>query len=524
MRGIVGLTLTGIGGFLVAFALLMYFYIAPAVVRFPLNELSRTTFTGHDISWFDFNELTELTGVNAKATQSIYGDVEAGSRSTAVWNEFTSVQDVSNSQTITYTTRRSAFNRRTGVLVNCCGSYVGTNAKVRQSGQGYVWPIGTQDKTYEVFDPITLRPEAYRYAGTRTILGMLADEFVERVGNQKFGTETVPGFLVGASSNEVTVPEYVTETNTVWVDPVSGIPLYSIQSQTQSLQYAGSTQLVLFDGSLTETRQSAESAVGVAGSFDLRDRLVQDIGPLASVLAGIALVGLGVFLTKTSRRGALPEGRSPEESGYSSEVPEAARAPGLPEAGYPPGLPGGDYPLRLPEGDYAPGLSQAACAPRWPEMGYAPERPEKGYARGYSDGPLGPQTDYWPGPAGSQYLGHPEPGYQRRYPESGYPPEPAGNGYQPGYAESGYLPEPAGNGYQPGYPERGYLPEPAGSGYQPGYPESGYQPGYPGSGYLPEPAHPEFPGRMNDGIRRVLEPRPDKPRVGRHGRGRRNRA
>jgi hypothetical protein len=503
MRGIVGLTLTGLGGFLVALALLMHFYVAGQVVRFPLNELSQTTLTGHDISWFDSKELTELTGVSAKATQSIQGDVEAGSRSTAVWEEFTSVQDVSNSQTITYTSRRSAFNRRTGALVNCCGSYVGTNAAVRQSGQGYVWPIGTQKKTYEVFDPVTLRPEPFRYTGTQAILGMPAYEFVEHVANQQAGAQTLQGYLVGSNSTSVTVPEYVTETNTVWVDPVSGIPLFEIQSQTQSLQYAGATQLVLFQGSLAETRQSAASSVAAAGSFDFREHLVQDIGPLASVLLGIVLLGIGVGLTgrvKTGGRSPLRKARSVAAEGYPQR---------LPEGGYPQRLPEGGYPQRLPEGGYAPGLSQPGRAPGWSGPGYAAELSRVGY-----------QQD------------RPEAGrYRPERPESRYPYRPQ----QPPGTRNPYRPQqPPGtrNPYRPQQPPESRYPyppqQPPENGYARGFPDAGYWAGPPESEYPPAQVtdpnpRTEFPGRMNDGIRRVLEPRPDQPRVGRHGRSRRNR-
>src|SRR5215469_9260853 len=125
MRGIAGLTLSGLGAFFVALALLLHFYVTGQVSKFPLNELSKTTFTGRGISYFNFTQGELMTGVDAQVTQGLQGDVEAGSRSTAVWVQFTSAQDLTNNQPIKSlsTSRRSAFDRRTGVLVNCCGGY-----------------------------------------------------------------------------------------------------------------------------------------------------------------------------------------------------------------------------------------------------------------------------------------------------------------------------------------------------------------------------------------------------------------
>ena len=50
MRRVVGLTLTGLGAFFVAAALLLRFYVADQVIKFPLNEYVVLTFTGNGLS------------------------------------------------------------------------------------------------------------------------------------------------------------------------------------------------------------------------------------------------------------------------------------------------------------------------------------------------------------------------------------------------------------------------------------------------------------------------------------------
>jgi hypothetical protein len=549
MRGIVGLTLTGIGAFFVALALLLRFFVAGQAIKFPLDQFSTTTFTGNNVSYFYFKQLVDVTGVKAQETQFFEGDVEAGSSSTAVWEEATSVQDETNFRTISSTARRSAFNRTTGALVNCCGEFVGGSTSVNQSGQGFLWPIGTQKQTYDVFDPTTLRPEPFRYTGTATVEGRLTDEFVEQVSNQQIGTRSVPAFLVGGSPNSkaiVSVPEFISETTTVWVDPGSGMPVYEIQTQTQTIQSGGTVQLVLFQGTLTETPASASSAAATAGSFDLRKELLKDILPLISLLLGLAMLIAGVVLTGRRQRGEL--------SGYESEEP--AGLPQYAENGYyQPGLLDNGYQEALPAASYQPALPEAR--PRWQqEAGYPPVQPDAGYQRGQLDAGYPPEQQeagYQQGPAEEAgfWPGFPGTGYPPERPSAGYPPAMPAGGYQsgpfqqPGYQQGQFHAGDYQSGqfqqasYQPQAPQNGYQAEPASDdGYWNGYPASGIPVGPPETDYPTGPPQdvyqteqfpevngtPQFPGRGSDGDPRILEPRPEQPRVGRHSRGGRDRA
>jgi hypothetical protein len=302
MRRVLGLVLTGLGAFLLALALLLRFYLPGQVIKFPLNEYLVTTLTGHDVTYFNAKQLEVLTGVNAKATSTVEGDVSAGSSSTAVWNDFTAVEDTTNNAAIEFVSQRSAFNRRTGAVVDCCGAYVSiSNVGTRsghQSGQGFVWPLGTQKQTYQVFDAVLRKPEPFRYEGTSTIDGMTAYKFVEQVINQQFASQTLPGSLVGyAQLPSVTLPEYISQTNTFWVDPVTGAPLDANENRTLGLEnITGATKLVLYRGDLTATPQSIASAVDTARSAHVKIDLVEDIGPLVGLLLGVGLVVVGVAM------------------------------------------------------------------------------------------------------------------------------------------------------------------------------------------------------------------------------------
>jgi Porin PorA len=317
MRRVLGLVLTGLGAFLLALAVLLRFYLPGQVVKFPLNEYRVITLTGHDVTYFNAKQLKVLTGVTAKATSTIEGDVSAGSSPVAVWNDFTAVEDTTNNAPIEFISQRSAFSRRTGAIDDCCGAYVSiSNVGTRnghQSGQGFVWPLGTQKQTYQVFDATLGKPEPFRYDGTSTIDGMTVYKFVEHVINQQFASQTLPGSLVGYGLlPSVTLPEYVSETNTFWVDPATGAPVDVTENRTFNLEdITGATKLVLYHGDLMATPQSIASAVNTAKSAHLRVDLVEDIGPLAGLLLGVGLVVIGVALI-LDRRGS-------EEFTYESD-------------------------------------------------------------------------------------------------------------------------------------------------------------------------------------------------------------
>jgi hypothetical protein len=312
MRRIVGLALVGLGAFLLVAALLTRTYVAGQLVKFPLNTYVKTTLVGKDVSYFSPKLVRPVSGATMQVTDTVKGDAAAGNSSTAVWDEFTYLYDRTNHVTFSYTTRRAAFDRRTAVLVDCCGANVGGDSTIRQTGlSGYVWPIGSQKQTYDVFDTTLLRPMPFRYAGTGTIHGISVYRFVEHVPPTQSGTQQVPGSLVGSSQNLVTLPEYYAATNTYWVDPRTGGVLDSNSNSKQYLRTANGQDLLLFNGNLVMTPASVSTAVALDATGRTQLAWLEVIGPLIAVLlGGVALVA-GIVLVR--RRGDRPEQARAEE-------------------------------------------------------------------------------------------------------------------------------------------------------------------------------------------------------------------
>jgi hypothetical protein len=302
MRRVLGVVLTGLGAFLLVLALLFRFYLPGQVIKFPLNEYTVSDLTGTNFTYFSNASLTEVTGATIRAASTVQGDVAAGSSSTAVWNDVTGVFDVTSGPSpgtpIGYSSERIAFNRRTGLVVNCCGAAIGTKS-VKMSGQEFVWPIGTQKKNYQIFDTTLLKPETVKFTGTSTVSGKNVDVFVEHVVDQQVTTQSVPGSLVGMKGQStVTLPEDLTATNTYYVDPDSGSPLKVVEDQTEFLRNpsTGASALTLLHGTLTSTPKTIASAVSTANHYDIEITWVQDIGPLIAGIVGLVLLVLGILL------------------------------------------------------------------------------------------------------------------------------------------------------------------------------------------------------------------------------------
>jgi Porin PorA len=303
MRRVTGLVASGLGTFLVVLALFIRFVVVGDAVKFPLNENSITTLVATNASYFSPAVLAEQTGVTLEDTLTVQGDNAAGNGSRAVWNEFSYVYDETDHNAVQYSTDRLAFDRRSGELINCCGTAIGTDTSVQVSGQGFVWPFNSQQKTYQVFDTTLLRPVPYTYAGTAVVDGETTYKYVETVAPTKAGSQTLPGSLVGIKDQQsVTLPEYYQGTTTEYVDPATGAPVKGISLQHLYLRNsAGHPVLTLLDATFATTPDTVATAVNAAKSKDGEIELLSTTLPVVLGLAGFILLVLGCVLVLSRR-------------------------------------------------------------------------------------------------------------------------------------------------------------------------------------------------------------------------------
>lgn len=307
MRRVVWSVLTGLGVFFIVVALMLRFFTPGQAIKFPLNEHTIVTLQGTG-TYFSQAQLQELAAVNVRATETVLGDVgaadAAGSSHIAVWRSFTSLSDITNHARFMYASSRLPFDRTTGVLVHCCGATASeTDISGRHglniSGQGFVWPIHTQKKTYQVFDASLGAPTPYKYVRSEVVSGISTYKFVAQIPNTAVGTQTVPASLVGLPGIEVTLPEYYAATKVFWIDPVTGAPIREDERERLTLQDStGTTRLVLFDGDLVTTPASVAALVSTDKSYQLKTQLVETVVPLSAGVLGILLLLAGLVLSR----------------------------------------------------------------------------------------------------------------------------------------------------------------------------------------------------------------------------------
>ncbi len=303
MRRTNGLVASGLGAFLLVLSLLMHFYVPGVVTQFPLNTFTVSTLVGHDMSYFSTSKVTELTGVTMRATSTTEGDGAAGNSSRAVYNVFTYVYDETNRQAYSYSTNRFPFDRKTGLLINCCGAAIGNDTHVHLSGLGVLFPIGTKQQNYQVFNTTLLKPVTARYVGQQTIDGLPTYKFVSQIPPTKFGTQQVPGSLVGSKQTSVTLSEYLNGTISYLVDPTTGVPVSVTEQQHVGLRDSGGIEkLVVLDGTLTTTPASVQDSVNTVNHDVGLLHLATNTLPLILGILGIILLIGGVIIVVLSRR------------------------------------------------------------------------------------------------------------------------------------------------------------------------------------------------------------------------------
>jgi hypothetical protein len=345
VRRTVGLVLIGLGTCLIVFAVLMTTYVSSRVVKFPLNQYATATLVDSNASYFSPVKLTELSPVTMEATYTLKGNAAAGSDSTAVWNQFVYVYDQTNKQPFQMMTRTMAFDRRTAQLVNCCGSNVNGDSSVRQSGVvGYVFPIGTQKQTYQVFDSNLLKPVPFTYGGTDTVNGIQTYRFAGNVPPTQNGHQTLPGSLVGMSQSSVTLPQFYQNHVVYWIDPDTGVLLKATQDEKVFLENpAGQQALLLFNANLAMTPASVNGLVAIDNDQRNKKFMVETLLPLVTGILGAILLVVGILLARRWRRDVgsalTAPGSGPPET---AKVPAPAPAPEAtaPSAGRPPLVPG----------------------------------------------------------------------------------------------------------------------------------------------------------------------------------------
>src|SRR5690606_11333701 len=121
-RANLALVLAAAGAFLLTLIPLMRLYVSAQVFRAPLEQQSMTRSVAESATYLAPATMRIRTGTLVQ-TRWLLGVVLAGDEQRAVWGESLSLE-TEDGLRLDYHERRTGFDRRTGVTVNCCGAYV----------------------------------------------------------------------------------------------------------------------------------------------------------------------------------------------------------------------------------------------------------------------------------------------------------------------------------------------------------------------------------------------------------------
>lgn len=300
MRRNLGTILIGLGAFLVAFAPLLKFFVAPAVVAAPKDFWQVETLRDDKASYFDTALLKTVQGAPVAMVTTVRGDPRAAKKeSIAVWDLFTVLKREGANNNLLMQSIRYGLDRRTGGLSSCCGASIDGDTSVKPSGLGVIWPVAAvEKKTYLYFDPITRQAWPIAYQGIEPVRGIQAFRFQQTVPEMRVAAmDPIPGRYLGLDNKkkDVSFPvdKYYSITRTVWVDPRTGVPV----SERDQIHMAartrdGAGRLDLIDLDLHTTTDSQKQLVSLADDTAFKFSAVRGWGPVILLAAGlIALIG-----------------------------------------------------------------------------------------------------------------------------------------------------------------------------------------------------------------------------------------
>ncbi|WP_214408576.1 DUF3068 domain-containing protein [Sphaerisporangium fuscum] len=302
LRQTAALICVGAGAFLLTLVPLLRVYVYAQVIRTPLEQSSVVRMYARTATFFDPATM-RLRNRPVVLTRVLTGDAKAGNADRAVWTEYSSLTTLEGAR-IDYAERRVAFDRRTGAIVNCCGEYVDDDTTVHQSGLAFRWPFGAEKRAYEYFDPELRRAVPIAYDGTEKVAGVLTYRYKQQTPPAELErlATPIPAKVLGLpGKRSYQVSRWGRTTRTIWVEPVSGVPVKAEEDIRQSFRTPdGVDRLVALRADLRTPEEDVAVSVGEASAFSSWSTWIRVALPIAGGIAGLGLIGAGIWLRRRS--------------------------------------------------------------------------------------------------------------------------------------------------------------------------------------------------------------------------------
>jgi hypothetical protein len=322
-----GLALVCLGGFLLTAAALVRWYAAPLAAWLPLEPDLSVTMAGAG-RVYDVAAGGPVAG-RLRETVTVRQASSVRSARVAVWDIERRLTRADG--TLTALTReRVAVDRRTALAVPCCAE------QPRHEGLGYAFPAWLPRVDVRIFDLAAGRAAPARYAGPERLGGLPVYRFEQEVPETGVGIRPLPGAPpLGAAPLGVpslgvrSLPvrggpvqggaaaagaagrgrELVSARRTIWVEPVSGVPIRIEEHRRARLVRPGRGAVLLLDADLATDARSAGRLAGLAKARRAWLVGLRDVAPPAALGSGLVLLVAGIgYRIVTPTRSRCAEG------------------------------------------------------------------------------------------------------------------------------------------------------------------------------------------------------------------------
>jgi hypothetical protein len=312
VRGKLGPILSGIGGFLLALAVLLNVYAYPKLAVAPLDQESQSSLVGPDAVVFDIASLEEIE-TDVSVTAFTVGDVKAAQdhrektgENVAVWKNATSTRSADNvlrSASID----RVAFDRFTGEAVDCCDSFTevtaGNAEEITFEGQIFKFPFQTQKKTYQWWDGTIREARPAEFVREENFKGIDTYVFKQVIEPTVWTQMEVPPSVVGEVGKESLMANRTyANTRTFWVEPETGVVLNRVEEQRATLQFEDEDRVTLTNADVRFSDETVKKNIDDYSSTPGLLKAVRVTLPIVLGVLGVLLVVVGLVIVRRRNR------------------------------------------------------------------------------------------------------------------------------------------------------------------------------------------------------------------------------
>ncbi|GIE85817.1 DUF3068 domain-containing protein [Actinoplanes regularis] len=334
MRRFAGALLFGLGVLSVVAAAALAWLVVPALKRVPfdmkppdvvVNAPDATFVSARVLSdgtpkvAVERGTLRNTTGIKPgyKDAAALDGKL-AGN--TLIWNVYQATDWVDQQVPISRAESRIALDRVSGAAVAWKGqcyndvkvdkqdTTICQPGSITFTGQLYLFPFGTEKKTYQYFDGTLRRSLPMAYRGTEKVAGLRTYRFEQIVPRQDLAAddETVAGLLGFLAPKAKTATMSYQASRTLWVEPMTGAIVAYREQQHRELTPDTGAAIPILDATFQYDKATADTIVDQARDGRSQLLLYGRYLPIGLLLAGILAAVAGLMVLRRAPRPVAP--------------------------------------------------------------------------------------------------------------------------------------------------------------------------------------------------------------------------